>query len=179
MEPGRLLSENMENYLEAILELETANKVARAKDIAARLGVKRGSVTGALKNLEEKGLINYEPYSFITLTPKGKKIAGDVARRHRVLREFLLNILQVGEDSAEATACRMEHAIDTETLERLVSFIDYIHTCPRAGTEWLQSFAEYYKSGERHQDKCGQCMEDCMARHHETGQDTGPQRGKK
>ena len=45
------LSENMENYLETILELESANKVARVKDIADRLGIQRGSASGALKNL--------------------------------------------------------------------------------------------------------------------------------
>ncbi len=59
--------------LEVILDLEKIQKVARAKDIAEKMGVQRGSVTSALKNLEEKNLINYEPYSFITLTPEGKK----------------------------------------------------------------------------------------------------------
>jgi DtxR family Mn-dependent transcriptional regulator len=65
------LSENLEDYLETILELEKTQKVARVKDIAEMRGVLRGSVTGALKSLAEKGLINYEPYSFITLTRKG------------------------------------------------------------------------------------------------------------
>jgi len=51
------LSESLEDYLEAILELEDASKVARAKDIADKIGVQRGSVTGALKILEEKALI--------------------------------------------------------------------------------------------------------------------------
>ena len=48
------LSENMENYLEAILDIEKINKVARAKDIAELLGLQKGSVSGALKVL--KGL---------------------------------------------------------------------------------------------------------------------------
>ena len=51
------LSENMENYLEAILDLEKTNKVARAKDIAEKLGLQKGSVSGALKVLKEKSLI--------------------------------------------------------------------------------------------------------------------------
>ena len=41
------LTESMENYLEVILELEKTNKVARAKDIADKLQIQRGSVTGA------------------------------------------------------------------------------------------------------------------------------------
>jgi DtxR family transcriptional regulator, Mn-dependent transcriptional regulator len=109
------LTESSQGYLEVILDLETAQKVARAKDIADRLGVQRGSVTGALKSLEEKGLIHYQPYSFITLTEAGRKIAEEVAYRHRVLKDFLLNVLQIDEPTAEATACRMEHAIDPKT----------------------------------------------------------------
>ena len=68
------LSESLEDYLEIILQLEQSQKVARAKDIATRMEVQRGSVTSALKNLKEKKLINYEPYSFITLTPKRQKV---------------------------------------------------------------------------------------------------------
>ena len=51
------LSESVQSYLEVILDLEDTQKVARAKDIAERLGVKRGSVTGALKSLEERPAI--------------------------------------------------------------------------------------------------------------------------
>jgi DtxR family Mn-dependent transcriptional regulator len=159
------LSESMENYLEVILELEQANKVARAKDIADRLGVQRGSVTGALKNLEEKGFINYTPYSFITLTKKGEKLAKDIAYRHAVLKDFLLNILQIDPETAENTACSMEHAIDTQTLERLVCFIDYIHICPRTGDDWIKGFVNYCSSGERDQEKCDQCIDNCMSQY--------------
>jgi len=156
------LSESMENYLEVILELEQENKVARAKDIADRLEVQRGSVTGALKNLEEKGYINYAPYSFITLTKEGKKIAKNIAYRHAVLKDFLLNILQIEPETAEKTACSMEHAIDPQTLERLVCFIDYIHKCPRAGEDWIKAFVNYCTSDERDQEKCDQCIDTCI-----------------
>ena len=55
------LSESLEDYLETILELQTTNTVARSKDIAERLDIKRGSVTGMLKKLAAQELINYEP----------------------------------------------------------------------------------------------------------------------
>ena len=58
------LSENLEDYLEAILELQTKNTVARSKDIAERLNIKRGSVTGMLKKLAKKKFVNYEPYGW-------------------------------------------------------------------------------------------------------------------
>ncbi|MBI5578872.1 MAG: metal-dependent transcriptional regulator [Deltaproteobacteria bacterium] len=152
------LSESLQSYLDVILELEGLQKVARAKDIADRLKIQRGSVTAALKSLEEKGLIHYQPYSFITLTDSGKKVAEEIAHRHRVLKAFLLNVLQIDEPTAETTACRMEHVIDRTTVDRLVCFIEYIHTCPRAGEDWLESFIRFCKSDQKHRGECTACI---------------------
>ncbi|OEU67576.1 MAG: DtxR family transcriptional regulator [Desulfobacterales bacterium PC51MH44] len=163
MKKNRVLSESLEDYLEVILELEQTNKVARAKDIAEILGVQRGSVTGALKSLAEKGLINYAPYSFITLTTKGNKIAKEIAWRHNVLKDFLFKVLQIDEEKAESIACRMEHAIDKATIDRLVCFIDYLYKCPRTGEDWIKSFVNYCASGDRDQEKCDQCIDTCKA----------------
>jgi len=159
------LSESLEDYLEVILQLEQSQKVARAKDIAERMEVQRGSVTSALKNLKEKKLINYEPYSFITLTPKGKKIAKEITHRHTVLRDFLLMILQLDEETAEATACRMEHVIDNKSLEKLLLFFDFIYNCPRAGKDWVDAFLDYCSSGKLDRKKCERCLDDCRVRH--------------
>ena len=155
------LTESMENYLEVILELERTNKVARAKDIADKLHIQRGSVTGSLKVLQKKGLINYKPYSFITLSDSGKKIAEVITHRHKVIEEFLITILRIDPETASATACRMEHAIDGATLERLVCFIEYLRLCPRAGNKWLASFIAFCSSGEIDKDKCSACIQDC------------------
>lgn len=143
MSNGKGLSENLEDYLEVILELEQTSKVARAKDIADKLSLQPGSVTGALKTLAAKGYVNYKPYSFITLTPKGKKRAADIAYRHAAIKDFLIKVLQIDTNTAEDAACRMEHAIDQATIERLVCFIEYIFNCPRAGEQWIQSFLTY------------------------------------
>ncbi len=157
------LSESLEDYLEIILELEENNKVARAKDIADKMGVKRGSVTSALKNLSERGLINYEPYSFITLTPEGTKLAKNVVYRHTVIKDFLVKVLHIDEKIAEPTACRMEHTVDKLTLERMVSFFDFIFDCPRAGEDWIQSFAEYCSSSKPgDKEKCNACIKGCI-----------------
>jgi len=176
MEPGGNmqknieLSESLEDYLEIILNLEQAQKVARAKDIAAKMGVQRGSVTSALKSLKEKKLINYEPYSFVTLTPQGKKLAKEITRRHAVLKDFLLKILQIDETTAESTACRMEHAIDNQSLERLLAFFEFIYHCPRTGKDWIQAFLDYCSSDKQDREKCEQCLDECSTRHKEDGQ---------
>jgi len=160
------LSETLEDYLEVIFDLEMTKKVARAKDIAENMGVKRGSVTSALKNLGEKGMINYEPYSFVTLTNKGKIIAKEISHRHTVLKGLLLDTLGIDEQTAEATACRMEHAIDKKSLERLLSFFDFVDKCPRTGEKWLKSFTVYCSSGKLPLEKCEQCIEGCRNDYH-------------
>lgn len=119
------LSTSLENYLEAILVLERRNRVARVKDIAEYLNVQMPSVTGAVKNLREKGLINYEKNSFISLTPEGMQIARSIERRHSVLQCFLENVLLVDSEQASDIACKMEHALDTETAEKLCNSIKY------------------------------------------------------
>ncbi len=157
------LSESLEDYLEVILALEKANKVARAKDIADKMGVLRGSVSGALKTLSEKGLVNYAPYSFITLTPGGMKVAREVTRRHRVIRDFLERALQLSPERAEANACRMEHAMDKPSVDRLARFIDYINRCPRTGPDWINAFVNYYQADGPDARRCEQCLRQCQS----------------
>jgi DtxR family Mn-dependent transcriptional regulator len=158
------LTESMEDYLEVILALERRHQVARAKDIAARLQVRRGTVTGALKSLAEKGLINYAPYRYITLTPKGAAIAAEISRRHQVIRNFLTEVLRIPTEKAETTACRMEHVVEGMVLDRLVCFIDFIHQCPRAGNDLLRSFISFCESGKLRWDECETCLDGCRER---------------
>lgn len=157
-----LLSESLEDYLEVILELEEASKVARAKDIADRLGVQRGSVTGALKTLEEKSLINYQPYSFITLTEKGREIASEISNRHLVLKDFFLRVLQFDEESAQTAACRMEHAIDDNGMQRFVEFVSFIDSCPRVGSKWIEKFTSVCSKGSLNVERCRKCLESAV-----------------
>jgi DtxR family Mn-dependent transcriptional regulator len=160
-----ILSESLEDYLETILDLEKTNKVARVKDIAEKMGVLRGSVTGALKNLAEKNLINYQPYSFITLTRKGATIAMEITRRHEVLKDFLHNVLLLDPEKAEQNACRMEHGMDRAAIDRLVQFIEYVHYCPRTGDDWIKAFVNYYSRDEHDKEQCRACMDDCLSRY--------------
>ena len=120
------LSESLEDYLETILELQTTNTVARSKDIAEKLNIKRGSVTGMLKKLATQELINYEPYGYVTLTAKGKKIAQEIEGRHQVFRDFLHDIVGVDEQTADETACRIEHAMNAATFKKFKAFIESV-----------------------------------------------------
>lgn len=120
------LTSNMEDYLEAILTLQEEQKVARVRDIARQLKVKMPSVTGAVRNLAEKGLVNYERYSFVTLTEEGRKIAEEITSRHLIIYDFLARVLLVDMEIAELDACRIEHAVSPQTMTKLKIFLaDY------------------------------------------------------
>ena len=161
--PG--LSASLEDYLETIFQLEQASRVARAKDIADRMSVRRASVTGALRALAERGLINYSPYSFITLTPAGRRTAKDILRRHEVLKDFFTGILHLCPEDAEATAHRMEHSIESAAIDKLVSFLEFVGTCPRTDGRWLDAFARFCAKEPRTAD-CRSCLENCMQNVH-------------
>jgi len=153
----------MEDYLEAIYWLVEKDRVARVKDIAEKLGVSMPSVTGALKNLSVKGLVNYDRYQFITLTDEGRQVARELARNHEVLRDFLVRVLHIPAQEAEENACRMEHAVDDKVLERFTQFLDFVETCPRGGREWLESFGYSCPSRET-KDLCDNCLRSCLER---------------
>jgi len=118
-------------------------RVARVRDIAERVGVGMPSVTAALKTLSRRKLVNYDPYQAVTLTDRGRELAEQVSRRHHALRRFLTDVLGLDGAVAEANACRMEHAVDDELLERLSGLSEFIHNCPRAGAEWISRFATH------------------------------------
>ncbi len=130
------LSASLEDYLVEIFHLEQSRRVARAKDIADHLCVQRASVTGALKALAKRGLINYRPYGFITLTPVGIEAARSIYRSHEILEEFFMNTLHLSLEEADANACRIEHVIDPSVIEALMHFLEFMKTCPRTSTDW-------------------------------------------
>jgi DtxR family Mn-dependent transcriptional regulator len=137
------LSSTMEDYLEAIFNLEEDRKAVRVKDIAKKMMVKLPTVTSMMNTLVHRGLINHEKYEYVELTKKGKRIAKEVYRRHVIFRDFLMGILNIDPKTAEEDACKMEHVVSHVTLERFVKFMEFVETCPRVGPDWLQHFDEY------------------------------------
>ncbi len=144
---AKKLTSTMEDYLETLFLLNKEKGPIRVKNIAKQLGVKMPTVTNMLKNLSEKGLIDYEKHEYLELTEKGLRIGRDVDKRHRVLRDFLSNVLKIDSETADHEACEMEHGMSKETLSRLTKFMEFIQTCPRAGSGWLDFFEEYYNNG--------------------------------
>lgn len=150
--PLSTLSSAMEDYLEAIYHLEQEHRIARVRDIADRLSVKMSSVSSALRILNSRGLIRYDPHQFIILTELGMKQAEDIVRKHEVLKRFLSRVLRIEDSASEDNACRIEHHLDPEVIERLVRFLEFMEMCPVDQTRWVDGMAESC-------DDCGPCLE--------------------
>jgi DtxR family Mn-dependent transcriptional regulator len=155
------LSASMEDYLEAIYHIVREKQAARAKDIAASLKVNNSSVTGALRSLSEKGYINYAPYDVITLTPKGLQHAEDVVRRHEALMDFFTKVLCVDDLEASEAACKMEHAVSRNIIDRLIRFVEFIDVCPRGGGVLIDGFRNHCNQ-EGNFPRCSESIQDCL-----------------
>ena len=140
------LSASLEDYLEVIFKLTGESKTARNKDIAKSLGVSKPSVTGALRALKKKGLINYKPYGYITLTEDGEAAATEVLRRHNILKSFFINMLGVQADVASQAACKAEHTLGPEVITKLLCFIEFVARKSKDNYDLVGEFKQFCKN---------------------------------
>ena len=145
------LSASIEDYLETILEISPDNAGVRASQISRKMGVTRPSVTGALRLLKLRKLINYQPYIPVKLTPAGIEQAKRVARRHHDLYEFLNTVLQIPAESAETAACSMEHIIPESIADIFLAFTEFLATRPGMRKKLADGFRQFCE--ERNSDK--------------------------
>ena len=132
------LTSQGEDYLEAIYHLRAELGLARARDIASRLGVHKSTVTGALRSLADKGLVAYAPYEAAGLTREGERRARDVIRRHEAIGRFLSEVLLLDAAHSQEDACRIEHAVGPQLLSRLSELVDFIEESPEFRSAWLK-----------------------------------------
>ena len=155
-----MLTRSMEDYLEAVLILGRTGGRVRIVDVARFLGVRMPSVTGMVKTLVSNGYMEHSRYGDVRLTEKGRKVAEQVLRRHNALKSFLVEVLGVGSDEAEATACAMEHVLGQDLSERFATFVEFVKTCPRCGRRFLQDFLRYARERKVDIERCRKCIND-------------------
>lgn len=122
------ISASLEDYLEAIYEIIEEKQTVKAIEISRKLGVGRSSVTEALKHLSDKELINYSRYDAISLTKDGKKVAQNIMLRHNTLFAFFNQILGLSNEESDKNACKVEHVISEDALEKFMEFIEFAKT---------------------------------------------------
>ena len=110
--------ESAENYLEAILSLHERHGLVRSIDIANELHFSKPSVSVAMKKLRESGYIEMDKDGFISLLPSGEEIARRIYERHKLLTQFFIR-LGVDPEVAAADACKVEHDLSEETIQKM------------------------------------------------------------
>jgi len=127
---GKVVSNQAEEYLEAIYRLERKRGFARTMELARKLNVVPGSVTNTIENLERKGLVIHEPYRGVKLTDNGRKIASNILRRHRLAERLLTDILHLDWSEVHDPACKLEHALSQEIIKPLEKALGHPKRCP-------------------------------------------------
>ncbi len=128
----------LESYLEAIADIQAEDGAVSPSVLAEKMGCKRSSVTSALQRLAENGLINYHSYRPVTLSPKGKEVIESLNRYHKILCNFFQNILGFDEDYSQKEACKLEHQMSPEIIERLEAYVNFLDE-PEAFKKSLES----------------------------------------
>ncbi len=141
------LSSNIEDYLETIVILSNENKAVRVKDISKKLEVSMPSVHSALHVLKEQKLINHEKYGYVELTKKGKMLGEKIYEVHKKLTEFLNKVLNIDTKIAELDACRLEHGVSPQTIERLILFLEFLNT--NQNSKLISEFIKFIKKKKK------------------------------
>ena len=114
-----------QDYLKAIYRLSARNGRATTSQLADQLNVKPASVTNMLRKMaaDDPPLVDYQKHQGATLTPSGQKAALEVLRHHRLLEQFLHEILGFRWDEVHDEAERMEHCISERMEERISALL--------------------------------------------------------
>lgn len=146
-----MASEQLEEYLESILDIEEKEGIAKTSAIARCMKVAPASVTEALQTLADKGFVHYEPYKGATLTSQGREMARKVKRRHRLLEVFLNDVLHITRENVHDEACRMEHTLSDETECALCKMLKAPARCPHGSL---------IEPCDRKVENCSDCLSD-------------------
>ena len=129
-----LPSSTVENYLKAIYKAQAAQpdrgRLVPMGRLAHALSVVPGTATTMVKALAESGLVDYEPYAGVRLTPAGEKLAALVLRRHRLLELFLVKVLGMSWAEVHDEAERLEHAASDKLIDRIDTMLGRPATDP-------------------------------------------------
>jgi DtxR family Mn-dependent transcriptional regulator len=130
------MSPSLEQYIEAIADLLTRDKVCSISDIAAQVQVSRPAASRAVRELSEQNLVQHKAYGYVDLTDSGQKIADMLTERHETLYHFMADVLGLDSDWADQEACRLEHQVDDEFIDRMNILTEFFKGNTSAKKSW-------------------------------------------
>ncbi|MGN1115537.1 MAG: metal-dependent transcriptional regulator [Candidatus Ornithomonoglobus sp.] len=119
-----VISEAMEDYLEAIYTLSLDRPAVRITDIAIHLGLSKPSVNRAVNSLKNAGLVEHEPYGDILLTSHGISKGRECYLKRKSITRFLIEVLKLEKDIAEEEACKIEHSLSANTVNKMLNYME-------------------------------------------------------
>lgn len=149
-----MASEQLEEYLESILDISEKDGIAKTSAIAKCMKVAPASVTEALQTLADKGYVHYEPYRGAYLTGQGREMARKVKRRHRLLEVFLSDVLHINRENIHDEACKMEHTLSDETECALCKMLNAPARCPHGSL---------IEACDRDVESCSACLRETLS----------------
>lgn len=114
-----MASPTAENYLKAIFHLSDQRDKVTLTSLAEELGVSAPTANSMVKSLKQDGLVAHEKYRPIALTPKGRKAAALIVRKHRLTEMFLVERMFFGWEEVHAIAEQIEHIQAPQFFERM------------------------------------------------------------
>lgn len=126
-----MLSFAEENYLKAIFHLSDGG----ASDVSTNalsdlMNTKPASVSDMIRKLDEKGMVTYKKYYGVNVSKKGKIMALQVIRKHRLWEVFLVEKLKFSWDEVHEVAEQLEHIRSGLLIQRLDEFLDFPRVDP-------------------------------------------------
>jgi DtxR family Mn-dependent transcriptional regulator len=123
-------SEVVSHYLEAIYYIQNEGEAVRSARLADWLSVSRPTVTVAVRRMSRDGLARLNARKEVELTPRGRRMAESIVRRHRIMERWLTDGLGLDWVTADEEAARLEHAVSDVVEKRLYEVLGRPTTCP-------------------------------------------------
>lgn len=119
------MSQSQDDYLKFVYENLPQEGYVSNKMLAQGLDIAPASVSEMVKRLDEAGLLLYQPYYGVQLTPKGLERAQALVRKHEIWEYFLESKLGYEKEEVHDLAEVLEHWTTPELAERLAKYIDF------------------------------------------------------
>ena len=119
----------VEEYLEAILELDEDGVDVIQARLAERLGHSAPTVSETVRRLKEDGFVTVDGRR-VGLTDDGRRLAESVIRKHRLAERLLVDVIGLPWEKSHDEATRWEHVISDEVEAKLIKLLGNPSTCP-------------------------------------------------
>ncbi len=125
-----IVSHSAAHYLLAIRDLNAQWGYARVSDIAEKLAITKGSASQSIKALRARGWVTEDDHRMLHLSETGESLAASIAVQAEVLERFFHHVLGLSEEQARVDACKVEHLMSPEVIDRLRSIDQYLESNP-------------------------------------------------